>query len=106
MLRAMSDVPRPLHEAGARANARTADVSRRRAVFRVSLHASFGLMAVALTVVIVLRLTAGGHSRKAEVSTTVALRPAVADFALFGNGGLIWPHCGGLNWPHLRPTRC
>ena len=30
----------------------------------------------------------------------------VLDRSSFGNGGLIWPHCGGLKWPHLRPTGC
>jgi hypothetical protein len=39
-------------------------------------------MALVLTVVIVLRLTEGERSRKADVPATVALRPAVDDFAL------------------------
>jgi hypothetical protein len=82
ILRAVSEVSRPLHEDAARARAQTANVSRPRVGFRVRLYSLFGLIAVALTVVIVLRPTAGGHSRKPEVSTTVALRPAVADFAL------------------------
>jgi hypothetical protein len=82
MLHVVSEVSRPLHEDAARGKAQTANVSRPRPIFRVRLYALCGLIAVVLTVVIVLRRVAGGHSGKPEVSTTVALRPAVADFAL------------------------
>jgi hypothetical protein len=78
---------RPQHdvsddEAAVRAEEQSAAVSRPRAASRVSLHALLALMAVVVTAVIVVRLTAGGRSRSPGVPARIAPRSAVADFAL------------------------